>query len=57
MGAPEPRHLFAVPDSPTWFDVAVMGAASRLARTPDSLLSPAGRELKRRMDGWIQDLT
>lgn len=49
MGAPEPRHLFAVPDNPTWFDAAWMTAASRLARTPDSLLSPVGRELKARL--------
>lgn len=50
MGEPSSiRHLFVVPDNPTWLDTAWMSAASRLARTPDHLLSPVGRELKRRL--------
>lgn len=49
MDAPKPRHLFSVPDEATWFDAAALSAASRIARTPDSELSPVGRELKHRI--------
>lgn len=49
MDAPKPRHLFAVPDGATWFDAAVLSAASRIANTPDNRLSSVGRELKQRI--------
>lgn len=51
MDVPEPRHLFVVPEDATWFDVAVLSAASRLACTPSRELSPVGRELKDRLRG------
>lgn len=48
--ASKPRHLFAVPDAPTWFDIAVLSAASRIASTSDARLSPVGRDLKRAIE-------
>ena len=49
MDVPEPRHLFVVPEDATWFDVAVLSAASRITNTPDNRLSSVGRELKQRI--------
>lgn len=49
MDAPKPRHLFAVPEGATWFDTAVLSAASRITNTPDNRLSSVGRELKQRI--------